>query len=158
MQEAFVSKHWGDLSSVLGVALTIVALFMAKGARDAAREVRNRISNLDTVGELASAVAILQEIARLQRGHVLEPVAWHMVLERYGALQLHLIRSSKGAALTHPHRNTITVALGQFRIIVDEIESARTDEERRRLSTSRFNQLISKQVEMVRIAVVLDEG
>ena len=86
----FLSKHWGDLASVLGLALTIVALFMAKGARDAARDVRARISNFDTVGELTSAIAILQEIMRLQRGEVLASVAWHIVLERYGALQLHL--------------------------------------------------------------------
>jgi hypothetical protein len=52
----FLVKHWGDLASLLGFALTIWFAWSAKTAaeqaRKAANEVRDRISRFDTLAEL----------------------------------------------------------------------------------------------------------
>jgi hypothetical protein len=82
----FLAKHWGDLAGALGFAFTIWLAFQAKTAaeqaRDAAQQVRERISALDTIGELSTAITILQEIMRLQRTNAWDTV-WDIVLDRY---------------------------------------------------------------------------
>jgi hypothetical protein len=81
-----VARHWGDLASLAGFGLTIWAIFKAKGAaeqaRDAARQVRDRISSLDTVAALAAAVTTLEELKGLHRIR-----AWDLVLVRYHNFQ-----------------------------------------------------------------------
>lgn len=58
----FLTKHWGDLASVPGFALTIWFAWSAKTAaeqaRAAANEVRDKISRFDTVAELSAASRI----------------------------------------------------------------------------------------------------
>jgi hypothetical protein len=82
----FIAKHWGDLASVAGVALTVWIAWLAKTAaeqaRDAAEEVRDQISRFDTVAELSAAITIIEEIMRLQRTQAWE-IVWDIVLERH---------------------------------------------------------------------------
>jgi hypothetical protein len=95
----FIKKHWGDLASVLGFALTIWFAWRAKTAaeqaRDAADEVRDQISRFDTIAELSAAITIIEEIMRLQRTQAWE-IVWDIVLDRHSILRGHLVRSQAG--------------------------------------------------------------
>jgi hypothetical protein len=69
----FFGKHWGDLASVLSLFIAAWAAVKAKTAaaqaRSAVKQVKERISSLDTVAEISTAITIMQEIMRLQRTH-----------------------------------------------------------------------------------------
>lgn len=155
---AFVTKHWGDLASVLGFALTIWFAWSAKTAaeqaRQAANEVRDQISRFDTMAELSAAITIIEEIMRLQRTQAWE-IVWDIVLDRYATLQAHLVRSQLGPGLSEVHRSSIRTAIARFRIMVEDIESARSESDRSRLNTVALNRIASEQaalLEAVRVA------
>jgi hypothetical protein len=116
----FLAKHWGDLAGALGLAFTIWLAFQAKTAaeqaRDAAHQVRERISALDTIGDLSTAITILQEIMRLQRTNAWNTV-WEIVLDRYATVRVHLVRSEQGTGVNKTHQRSIRTALDQFGII-----------------------------------------
>jgi hypothetical protein len=155
----FIKKHWGDLASVLGFALTIWfawrATTAAEQARDAANEVRDQISRFDTIAELSAAITIIEEIMRLQRTQAWE-IVWDIVLDRYAALQSHLSRSREGTGLTETHRTAIQTAIARFRIMVEGIEKARTEQEQAQLVTAVLNRKASEQagvLESIRMAI-----
>ncbi len=133
----FVSRHWGDLASVLGLALTIWVAWRAKNAseqaRDAALAVKQRMAAVDTAAELSSAIAILHDITRLQRTQAWE-IIWNIVLD---TLRSHLVRSKEAPWLSEKHRMELRLALEEFRIIVGEIEDSRTIEQQVQLNTAR---------------------
>lgn len=155
----FFTKHWGDLASLLGFALTIWFAWSAKTAaeqaRAAANEVRDQISRFDTMAELSAAITIIEEIMRLQRTQAWE-IVWDIVLDRYATLQSHLSRSKGGAGLTEAHRTSIQTAILRFRIMVEGVERARTDQEKEQLNTAVLNRDASAQaavLESIRTAV-----
>jgi hypothetical protein len=155
----FIGKHWGDLASVLGFALTIWFAWRAKTAaeqaRKAAEDVREQISRFDTIAELSAAMTIIEEIMRLQRTQAWE-IVWDIVLDRYATLQSHLSRSKGGAGLTEAHRTSIQTAIARFRIMVEGIEKARTEQEQEQLVTAVLNRKASEQaavLESIRMAV-----
>jgi hypothetical protein len=110
----FLAKHWGDLASFVGLAVTIWFAFRAKSAaeqaRDAAQQVKDRISSLDTVAALSAAVTTLEELKGLHRIR-----AWDLVFNRYSSLRKHLVTIEAG--LTEEQRTQIGKAISQFRII-----------------------------------------
>jgi hypothetical protein len=145
----FVEKHWGDIASVLGFALTIWFAWRAKTAaeqaRDAADEVRDQISRFDTIAELSAAITIIEEIMRLQRTQAWE-VVWDIVLDRHSILRGHLVRCQAGIE-SEVLRTSVRDAIGHFRIMVGEIERARTQPAQSKLDTVAFNQRLSDQIE-----------
>jgi hypothetical protein len=154
----FISKHWGDLASVLGFALTIWfawrASTAAEQARDAAEEVRDQLSRFDTIAELSAAITIIEEIMRLQRTQAWE-IVWDIVLDRHAILRGHLVRSKAGIK-SEALRSAVQAAISQFRIIAWEIERARTRPQRSKLDTAAFNRRLwdyAEVVEKVRIDV-----
>jgi hypothetical protein len=110
----FLAKHWGDLASFVGLAVTIWFAFRAKSAaeqaRDAAQQVKDRISILDTVAALSAAVTTLEELKGLHRIR-----AWDLVFNRYSSLRKRLVTIEAG--LTEEQRTQIGKAISQFRII-----------------------------------------
>lgn len=147
----FLTKHWGDLASVLGFALTIWFAWSAKTAaeqaREAANEVRDRISRFDTLAELSAAITIIEEIMRLQRTQAWE-IVWDIVLDRHTILRGHLVRSQAGIE-REALRASVRDAIGHFRIMVGEIERARTEPQQSKLDTAAFNQRLADQVEVL---------
>ena len=95
----FIEKHWGDVASVLGFALTIWFAWQAKTAaeqaRDAADEVRDRLSTFDTI---ARAVGGDYDYRRDHAPATDAGVGGclDIVLERHSALRQHLVRSQPG--------------------------------------------------------------
>jgi hypothetical protein len=146
-----IEKHWGDVASVLGFALTIWFAWRAKTAaeqaRDAADEVRDQISRFDTTAELSAAITIIEEIMRLQRTQAWE-IVWDIVLDRHAILRGHLVRSQAGIE-SEALRASVRDMIGHFRIMVGEIERARTEKEQSKLDTAAFNQRLSDQIEML---------
>lgn len=127
----------------------------AEQARDAAVRASDRIFTLDAIGELSSAITVLQEIMRLQRTQAWD-VLWDVVLDRYEILILHLARSHEGVGLTETHRTSVRAAIGQFRMMARDIEGARTGEQRSEINTARLNRSISEQavvLEQIKIAM-----
>src|ERR1700733_2343209 len=147
----FLEKHWGDIASVLGFSLTIWFAWRAKTAaeqaRDAADEVRDRISRLDTIAELSAAITIIEEIMRLQRTQAWETV-WDIVLERHSTLRQHLVRSHAGIR-SERQRAFIDAALKQFALMTPEVERAGTEPERSKLDAAAFNRILSNQKDML---------
>ncbi len=133
---------------MLGFALTIWfvwrATTAAEQARDAAEEVRDQLSRFDTIAELSAAITIIEEIIRLQRTQAWE-IVWEIVLDRHSVLRGHLVRSQvgiKSEALRAAVRDTV----GHFRIMVVEIERARTEAAQRKLDTAAFNQRLADRI------------
>jgi hypothetical protein len=155
----FLAKHWGDLAGVLGLAITVLFAFQAKGAaeqaRDAAQQVRERLSALDTIGDLSTAITLLDEIMRLQRTNAWDTVG-DIVLDRYSNVRAHLVRSEEGAGVSDTHQRSITIAHAQLGVIMEQIESALMSGQQDQLDTARFNRVLSDQrdaLERARIGV-----
>ena len=113
------------MASVVGLCFTIWAVWRAKAAaeraRDAAEEVRRQISSFDTIADVSAAIAILDEIKRLQRLQ-----AWDIVLDRYSVLRRHLVRIEQSdSAVTDAQKNAVARAMSQFRIMEKKVETAR---------------------------------
>ena len=116
-----MSPSTGATRGLLGLVWTIWLASRVKSAAEQAREAAIQtnkwISTLDAVAELSSAITILQDIMRLQPTQ-----AWHIlgdvVLDRYQALNLHLVRSESAAGLDVNQRSGLRVAIAQFRRIV----------------------------------------
>jgi hypothetical protein len=149
----FLAKHWGDLASVVGVAVSVIGFWYAiwlarqartaaEQARDAARAATERIFSLDTISELTAAKMALSEIIRLQRLNVWE-VARDVVLERYASARISLVRCEQGLGVPERQRQSIRVAIALLGVMVVDIDTARIDEDPDRLDTVRFNHKLS---------------
>jgi hypothetical protein len=90
------AAEWGDVASVLGFILSVIGFTVtifgvwwsksaAEQARQAAVAVRESIANYDAIADLASAMAIMDEIKRLQRHGV-----WPILPDRYAELRRRL--------------------------------------------------------------------
>jgi len=142
----FLADHWGDLASVVGLVIVIWASLTAKNAaeqaRDAARQVKDRIATLDTLADVSTALAIMEEIKRLQRAG-----AWPIALDRYSTLRRHLIRVEQmNPTLKETQRTQVAGAIVQFRIIERKIEKAMSVPDSR-IDTARFNAILSSQID-----------
>jgi hypothetical protein len=59
----FLSAHWGDIASVLGLGVSIGALWFAKGAREAAQEAASEVEEAASEARAAARVrAALEEL------------------------------------------------------------------------------------------------
>jgi hypothetical protein len=86
------AAQWGDIASVagfllsvVGFAVTIVGVWRAKSAAEQARQAavaaRESIAHYDAIADLSSAMAIMDEIKRLQRSGI-----WPLLPDRYANL------------------------------------------------------------------------
>ncbi|HEV2200600.1 MAG TPA: hypothetical protein VGR73_12325 [Bryobacteraceae bacterium] len=119
----FFADHWGDLASVVGLVIVIWASLSAKNAaeqaRGAARQVKDRIATLDTLADVSAALAIMEEIKRLQRAG-----AWQVALDRYSTLRRHLVRIEQiNPALTGAQRQNVARSIVQLRTVEAKVES-----------------------------------
>ncbi len=147
----FIYWYWGDLASLLGLALTIWFAWRAKTAseqaRDAARAAQRRIFTFDSIADLSAALSTMQEILRL---HKLE--AWDAILDRCAALQLELTRCEHAPGLPEVNRTSIKTAAAQFRIIMDGIEKIRTDQQPGEFDSVLFNRTVLNQMAVLETA------
>jgi hypothetical protein len=119
----------------------------AEQARAAANEVRDQISRFDTMAKLSAAITIIEEIMRLQRTQAWE-IVWDIVLDRHAILRGHLVRSQAGIE-SESQRAFVEGAIDQSRVMIHEIERARTTPQQDKLDTAAFNRILSDQIEVL---------
>src|SRR5208283_4433789 len=77
---------------------------------------------LDTLADVSAALAIMEEIKRLQRVQ-----AWQIALDRYSTLRRHLIRVAQmNPGLTDVQRKELAASIDQFRTIEIKVERSIT--------------------------------
>jgi hypothetical protein len=151
------AKHWGDLASVVGLAVSVFgfvyaismarqARVAAEQARDAAQAARDRIFSLNTISELIAARMALSEIIRFQRLNVWN-ISWDIVLERYESARISLVRCEQGHGVPEAQRKSSRTAVALLSIMVVDIDTARIDRDPGRLDTVIFNRRLSTQIE-----------
>jgi hypothetical protein len=130
--EAFATR-WADVSSIIGLFLTIVGfgitifgVWRSKGAaeqaRQAAQAARDSIASYDAVADLAAAMAIMDEIKRLQRHAV-----WPALPDRYSDLRRRLITIRESEiGFSDEHRRSLQLAIEQFTDLEQIVERAIT--------------------------------
>ena len=123
------AARWGDLASIAGLVLsivgfgvTILGVWRAKSAAEQARQAavaaRESIAHYDAIADLSAAIAIMDEIKRLQREHV-----WSLLPDRYSELRRRLVAIREShAQLSRLERQTIRLAIGAFAECAAEVE------------------------------------
>jgi len=142
---------WGDLASVIGCFVSIIGFSFAiytllrtkkaaEAAREAAIEVRERLTRVNTVAEFAEALATIEEIKRLHRAK-----KWEISLDRYSVVR-RLLVSIQGSSPTlgDQQRAVLAGAIEQFRTMEQTVERARSGHVQRDPDHARLNKVAAK--------------
>jgi hypothetical protein len=152
----FLREQWGNLASVLGLLVGLIGFSLtiwnvvkskkaAQTAKEAVDEVRERIRAFNTVADLAQAVAILEEIKRLQRAR-----QWRVVLDRYATLRKYIIQIGvQHPLLTPERRSVLTGTTRQLLEIEKGLEKDVDRDDCANTDAAKLNQVISRQVDQV---------
>jgi len=154
------ASQWGDLASIIGLALSVVGFAItifgvwrsknaAEQARQAARDTKEAIAHYDAIADLSSAIAIMDEIKRLQRHGV-----WGVLPDRYSELRRRLV-ALKGsfAHLSDAQRQTLQSSIETFADIERRIERAaavRTAPP----NPAKLNDIVSGQIDVVNVVLL----
>ena len=91
----FLQKHYGNLASVVGLGITFWTFMKVRSvssATEAARkEMKERLSDIDTLKDVSAAISMMDEIKRLHRTK-----GWNVLLPESGAFGY-----GKGASNVH---------------------------------------------------------
>lgn len=154
----FFADRWGDLASVVGLAIAIWASLSAKNAaeqaRDAACQVKDRIATLDTLADVSAALAIMEEIKRLQRAGALQ-----IALDRYSTLRRHLVRIEQiSPALTVLQREEVARSIAQLRTVEAKVERA-ISAGNATLNLAQVNSVVSREIDrMEHVMIVIKQA
>ena len=150
----FLSRHWGDVASVVGLIATIIGFVAtliqvrksrtaAQAAREAVRQMRDRMDRIDTAAECSQAISIMDEIKRLQRVE-----AWVHLPDRYSALRKMLMSiRANNPWLTTAQQAVLLGAIEQFRSLEAVVEKVSASTEAG--TAARLNRLASVQIDKV---------
>lgn len=145
---------WADVSSIAGVVISVIGFLVtwrnvttsrkaADQARVAVMRVREDLAKYDVIAELGAAVAIMDEIKRLNRHG-----AWPILPDRYSALRQRLITiRASNLDLSEPHLADLNGAIQQIRNLEQTVESALSKQGQAELDKARFNSVVSKQLD-----------
>lgn len=149
------ASRWGDLASIAGVFLGVVGFVAtialawrsktaAEQARSAAIKTREAIGKYDALTELAAALALMDEIKRMQRHAV-----WHALPERYGELRRR-VTAIKGSAagLSDEQQQVLQGSIESFRDLerrVDRLVSVHSTPP----NPAKLNDIVSSQIDAV---------
>jgi len=141
-----------------GLAIAIWASLSAKNAaeqaRDAARQVKDRIATLDTLADVSAALAIMEEIKRLQRAG-----AWPTALDRYSALRRHLNRVAEmSPGLTDAQRKELAGSIYEFRRIEKKVDRGVASGVKG-LNLANLNDVVSREIDrMERVMIAIKQA
>jgi hypothetical protein len=151
----FLYDHWGDVASVVGVIVSLIGFIItiigvvgskraAKRAEDAAVEARAKILWTDTIMELSSAIAVMDEIKRLHRVG-----AWSQLPDRYSYLKRLLISiRSSNPDLVEGYRTTLQSAIQHFTDIEKKVERALVNDSAP-TGVAKLNTIVSSQLDQI---------
>lgn len=149
------ASTWGDLASVSGVLLALIgfaatlwgvlkAKSAAESASAAAQSTRTTLLLIDTVADLSSALAMMEEVKRLHRA-----AAWAVLPDRYSALRRQLIRIRSSNHLVQPeHHGILQTAIAQLLSVEQKVDVALA-RGTPPPSTAKLNQVVSTQIDSV---------
>ena len=143
-----ISSIIGLLVALLGFTLTIYHVhktkWTAQRAYDTAKEVKEDIKTVDTITQLSSAIAIMEEIKRLHRNK-----AWEILLDRYSSLRKRLITIKKSyPSLSHDYEKKLTNAIMHFSTIEAYIDEAVCKKFEPK-NIHETNKIIAKQIDII---------
>lgn len=131
----FWGKHWGDVASVLGLAISIVGfgytIHLARKAKDAAERAedaaisaRNTLLHFDAIVALSQAISEMGQIQQLHRDR-----AWKYLPPRYSIVR-HLLVTAKfnASVLSVNQRGKIASVLVTMSGIDNKIEACLSGE------------------------------
>lgn len=127
----FWQQHWGDVASIVGVAiawigftwtilLTTESRSAARQARAAAEEARNRVYHFDAVVDLTQAQTTLKHIMQHHRNQ-----EWDHLPARHAEVRSLLVSlKAPGSSLSESQRTRTSGVLAQLNAIDDKVEKA----------------------------------
>jgi hypothetical protein len=128
---AFVlQNHYGDLASIVGLAISIIgfgvtlwAVFRAKSAAQAARDAVKKVSVIEVrtsaVADCSTAIQAMQEIERLHRDR--DP--WQRLPDRYtDVVRLLIAIKANDGQINEVHKVALTGAISQFQGLKKQVE------------------------------------
>ena len=151
----FIRCHWGDVASVAGLVASIIGFILtirvARHAEDAAQQAntaataaKRSIMAANALVDFASAMAIMEEIRRLQREG-----AWRILPDRYAALKQALMAlRSEHPSLTDAQQTAIQASLMQVREIEQKVERA-LEQKADPSGVAKMNGVISGEIEKI---------
>jgi hypothetical protein len=152
----------GNVASVLGLLVTLVGFWFAiKGittaklaaqqAESAAKQAKDKVLSQGTLAHFSSAVAVMEEIIRLQRKK-----DWGNALDRHSELRRLLIELKDGWSGIAPEQATIIQGcIEQFKTIEGQIEKT-VSAAKPEPNAARINGVIKDQITKVQgIAISL---
>jgi hypothetical protein len=140
----FLTKHWGDVASVIGFAFAMYTLLRTKRAAEAAKraavEVRERLNRVNTVADFAAVLATIEEIKRLHRVK-----AWEISLDRYSVVRRLLVSIQESSpSIGDVQRAVLAGAIEQFRTMEQTVERARSRNAQDDLDLARLNKTAAR--------------
>lgn len=141
---------WADVSGfvvgIVGFAVTIVGVWKSKNAaiaaQQAAQAAKESIRLFDAIQDFSTAIAILEEIKRVQRGNGISET----LPDRYASIRKQLI-SLRGSSvlLTEDHKAVIQNAIANLSTMENLIEKAL--ETKGAFPIAKYNSLISADID-----------
>ncbi|MBI3467930.1 MAG: hypothetical protein HY000_33400 [Planctomycetes bacterium] len=122
----FLASHWGDLASVVSLAITLWLLVRTKRIARAVEEARAAIQRNRSVADLSEAVSVIEEILRMQRaiGSPRADANLAMLVERYRRARHLLVTLRPGHQWRTADIKAIESAKKQMASLEDQVERA----------------------------------
>ncbi len=151
-----LEHHWAGVFGIIGFPLAIwgivLAINDARKAKSAAetaqaevQKLRQTLTRLDSVANLADAVAIMEEIKRSHRNDLWD----NLLLDRYSALRRKLIAVKISNVDIHKdYEPAIQAAIVQFRKIENQVELSLKGTADRP-TTAKLNAIISAETDKI---------
>jgi len=153
---------WGNVASVLGLLVSLIGFWLAiKGittakraaqqAELAAKQAKDRVLSQGTLAHFSSAIAVMEEIIRLQRKK-----EWGNALDRHSELRRLLVELKDGGVGISPNQAIIIQgSIEQFKTIEGQIEKT-VSADKPEPNAARMNAIIKEQITKVQgIAISL---
>lgn len=153
------AARWGDVASVAGLAIslvgfaiTIVSVLRSKSAAESAAQAANAARNsllfVSSIAQLASALAVMDEIKRLQRES-----AWRVIPDRYAALRAKLIAiRSEAEHISDEHNLALQDAIGQLADLEQKVERA-LSRNATPPNPAKFNEIVSSLLDKLQVVL-----
>lgn len=143
----------GDFASIIGLLVTLIAFVVtlwnvlrskraAEKAEQAVQQMRQVLTETNTIGEFSTAVGIMDEIRRLHRAG-----AWAVLPDRYSTLKRCLIGiRASNPAISDPHKTKIQGAIAHFTGMEQKIEQVLANNSAPP-NVARLNKVVSAQLD-----------
>jgi ERCC4-type nuclease len=153
----FVTEHWGDIASVVGVGISLVGFGItiwgvlrskkaAQRAEEAAHDVKTQIFRTDTIEDLAAAITTMEEIKRLHRVNN----AWPILPDRYSSVRRLLISiRTFSPYISEEQKESLLASVQHFSDMEKKVEKYLANSEQQPPNAARLNEIVSLQLDRV---------